>query len=123
MILYTIYSILYTLYYIYIYSIYSIHYSILWGRYILYTLYYIVCCFAQVAGAKLDSTDNNDVPEKVQKRLENAQNTLEELRDEMLKYQQQEEGPKEQVKTLNDRLKESLEEADKVITLVESLTQ
>ena len=63
------------------------------------------------------------MPEKVQKRLENAQNTLEELRDEMLKYKQQEEGPKEEVKTLNDRLKESLEEADKVVTLVESLTQ
>ena len=63
------------------------------------------------------------MPEKVQKRLENAQNTLEELREEMLKYKQQEEGPKEEVKTLNDRLKESLEEADKVVTLVESLTQ
>ena len=63
------------------------------------------------------------MPEKVQNRLENAQNTLEELRDEMLKYQQQEEGPKEEVKTLNDRMKASLEEADKVVTLVESLTQ
>ena len=63
------------------------------------------------------------MPEKVQKRLENAQNTLEELRDEMLKYKQQEEGPKEEVKTLNDRLKESLEEADKVVTLIETLTQ
>ena len=63
------------------------------------------------------------MPKKVQKRLENAQNTLEELREEMLKYKQQEEGPKEEVKTLNDRLKESLEEADKVVTLVESLTQ